>query len=600
MDERRRPWTASFSLWSRPVFVWGVWAGMFIAAFLFVWRYGHNVPYYDEWSLVYVLSGERSVDLEWLWSPRNGHRIAVPKLLLVGLHALAGWDFRNGMFACVVLLGLASAALVWAVGRSRGATRYSDALFPLLLLNWGHYDNMLWGWQFTQVLPIAIAVVLLAMIVRWRLAPPFPVAVIASIGVIALPLSGVPGLACAPGFALWLLEAGRRRWLWATGVMRRQALVIWALAGVALLLVPAYFVGLHGTGAPPPDALRIAKAVLSFLAHGFGLAAQTLWPWPIPVVWGLFAAATFCVLTAFWAEEASRRSYALALLFVLIALAGIVVSVGVGRPTTTFPHRYFLFAVPLLCWVYLAADLARRERTARAGRAAMLALSLAATVYNTSAGLSLASARSSAMGAFEADVRAGSPPSELIAHHQRTLLPYPETGGAYWHEGLGFSFDALRRAEIGAFAALVREADFREVAAEGIAERSFVNDPEAPVSGWIWEFIEPRHIAGVRMVPARHLSQGWEEVGASTLQWARRSGEPFANDRRYVHWWTEGEPSATVWIYDTVATLRIPLPDDALGAGASEAHPELWSLEVLLAEHDPPPATPYRDDRPAP
>src|SRR5690606_10373735 len=107
---------------------------MFVAALSFVARYGHNVPYYDHWSLVPVLSGEQPVDLQWLWDPRNGHRIAIPKLLLVSLQQLTDWDSRTGMYASVILLGVASGALVRAAGVRRGYTSFADVTIPLLLL----------------------------------------------------------------------------------------------------------------------------------------------------------------------------------------------------------------------------------------------------------------------------------------------------------------------------------------------------------------------------------------------------------------------------------------------------------------------------------
>ncbi len=35
---------------------------------------------------------------------------------------------------------------------------YADAFFPLLLRHWGHYENLPWSWQVTQVIPVVIAV----------------------------------------------------------------------------------------------------------------------------------------------------------------------------------------------------------------------------------------------------------------------------------------------------------------------------------------------------------------------------------------------------------------------------------------------------------
>src|SRR5262249_15865170 len=76
-----------------PGFVWGVWALMLLAGLALVRAFGQDVPFYDEWNMVAVLTGERPVDAAWLWSEHNGHRIPLPRLLLLALYRLSGNDF---------------------------------------------------------------------------------------------------------------------------------------------------------------------------------------------------------------------------------------------------------------------------------------------------------------------------------------------------------------------------------------------------------------------------------------------------------------------------------------------------------------------------
>ena len=111
---------------------------MAIAALAFVWRFGSDVPFWDEWNLVDALTGARPITLEWLWAPHNGHRIPLPKLLLLGLYKLSGGDFRVGMYFDVAALAAIAAAMMWASRRMRqGEPSYVDAVFPLLLLHLG-------------------------------------------------------------------------------------------------------------------------------------------------------------------------------------------------------------------------------------------------------------------------------------------------------------------------------------------------------------------------------------------------------------------------------------------------------------------------------
>src|SRR5262245_16270415 len=81
------------------VFVWGGWALMTLAALGFVHRYGAaNAPIADDWFNVPVITGEQPCSADWLWSAYRGHRMPLPRLILVGASRLPGLEFRLGMF----------------------------------------------------------------------------------------------------------------------------------------------------------------------------------------------------------------------------------------------------------------------------------------------------------------------------------------------------------------------------------------------------------------------------------------------------------------------------------------------------------------------
>src|SRR5262245_15499665 len=92
--------------------VWSVWAAMTAGGLGFITHFGSNVPYWGEWSMVDVVSGAKPLTLEWLWSPHNGHRVLLPRLVLLGLYKVSGVDFRVGMYFNIAVLAAASAALV--------------------------------------------------------------------------------------------------------------------------------------------------------------------------------------------------------------------------------------------------------------------------------------------------------------------------------------------------------------------------------------------------------------------------------------------------------------------------------------------------------
>jgi hypothetical protein len=88
---------------------------------------------------------------------------------------------------------------------------------------------------------------------------------------------------------------------------------------------------------------------------------------------------------------------------------------------------------------------------------------VAASSVGFRVGLEDAKDRDAQLTAFESDLRKGMPTSLLVARHYRTLLPWPEDGGAYFHAELTANFSELRKRRIGSFKSLRPEGGFREV-----------------------------------------------------------------------------------------------------------------------------------------
>src|SRR5262249_9379395 len=194
-------------------FVRVIWVIMFAAALAFVGRYGSSLPHHDEYGhMVPLLTGQHDLSLRTLWQQHNEYRWPLPKLLLYLLLKLTGADFRSGMFACVIALGGLSGAMILAARRLRGRTSYADALFPILFLHWGHYENMLMGCQICYVLPLCFACIILLIILHDRDGMTLKSSMLAGGCLVGLPLCGGSGVGLTPALAIWLGGVGVWGW----------------------------------------------------------------------------------------------------------------------------------------------------------------------------------------------------------------------------------------------------------------------------------------------------------------------------------------------------------------------------------------------------
>ena len=536
------------------IVVWGLWAAMLLLALLYVARYGVNVPYYDEWvGIVPILEGGREIDAAWLWSAHNDHRIPLPKLALLCLYGISGWDVRTGMFASVLLVAAAAALLMRSAAKSRNRTAYTDVLFPLILLNWGHYENFLWGWQVTQVIPVALVLAILATMVGGGLRPSAASGLACGLAVVALPLSGVPGLAYAPGLASWLGLVGWLRWRAGAPGDRPIALALWACAAVSVALVPLYFLHLTTSVRETPELLATVRTMVAFLTLSLGrpkMADSRLASYLIAFVLALGGlSALGMLLVAFRRLGTHLRERAFTLLLFLTGIVGLALSVGVARPgLVSFPPRYYVQTAPALIWIYFVWELSDRPQLGSLVRTSLVAVALAATGLNYAAGLDYARRSADRWDAFLADLKEGLPPSALVARHQRTLLPFPGESGAWGHLSLARGMNALRSTGVGIFVDLAPEGPLREVPITALATA------KAERSATLWDFDQPVKLLGLRLVAPR--SRAGEGIAPyATIDWRSATAE-FAPDRRY-HWWTGSEPEALIWIHDDVKELRI-------------------------------------------
>ncbi|MDH7513938.1 MAG: hypothetical protein QHH14_13405 [Clostridiales bacterium] len=152
----------------------GVWALVsipFLFLVLMVARYKVDVPEWDQWALVPLLekSYGGTLTLKDFWFQHNEHRLVFPKLLMVPLARLSGWNISYelalsillaaGIFFCLAIVMKKTFASVLGA-----RLRWPFIFLSLVVFSLNQVENWMWGWNiqiFLNVLAGAGAIVLL-------------------------------------------------------------------------------------------------------------------------------------------------------------------------------------------------------------------------------------------------------------------------------------------------------------------------------------------------------------------------------------------------------------------------------------------------------
>jgi hypothetical protein len=579
--------------------VWGIWAVMTIAALAFVWRFGSDVPFWDEWNIVNALTGAQPITIKWLWALHNGHRILLPKLLLLGLYKVSGGDFRVGMYFNVAALAAIAAAMIWASQRIRqGEPSYVDAVFPLLLLHLGHYENLLWSWQVTQIFPVIVVCGLLAVIAVYAFAPPTLAMVVAAIGVMTLPLSGIPGLAYAPVLVCWLAVTAIRAY---SRGKPRAAIALWVAAITTLILIVLYFHHYRSdTHLSLLKAPRLElKTAVIFVSGGLGPISSKLWPasggLTMLLMLGTLLALAWKGRT--WDQQGARAK---ALLIFFAAAACLVASFAFGRTGTGFVGRYSVLAAPVWCVTILALIVAFPAGMSRLVQFSLIVVLLLVTPVNVSASLRYAHEYNRRMKAFLVELQHGAPPEELVAHHVTSLCPcawggfakaglHQKWGGQAYSSGFPLNncvsyqewitacLRQLHDAKIGIYGRMnVQSHGIREIIPSpqtGFAitrAEATAPHPDAADQAVLLTPEHPLYIAGVRVrrpsgssyVPPDEV---WGQVDAKgrwvQVFWRLRGQADYMAPNRYVFLWDPGKDEQIAWIFGTIEQIALHFGD---------------------------------------
>lgn len=398
------------------VFVWSVWAAMSIALLWFVWHSTPRFPQKDEWAVVPYLTGEAPITWEWLWQPHNEHRIPLAKLLMIDLGPLTE-DFSLLAYIDAFLLIATAGGILFVLGRGRG-WHVADATIPMLLLHWGHWENLNWGFQFSFVFFTVLACWLLLAVVGSRSGLSGCRAVLFSIGLLLLPLLGAQGVVFVPFLAVWLFWAGVRNCKHGSKI---PGLAMVLCAGLAMGLAGLYCLALTKPAYHPdcPGSREFARACLEFLVAGWGTmchrfkrleACLTLLGYVV------FGAA---LIRAWWLRSERDRVFGLAV-FLSAALA-LTAAIAWGRsgfgPGSCCACRYCLLSMPGLLAGYLISDLYLSFTLRATAKMALFLLAALLLPFNYADGARQAATRADNDCGFVDDLDRGVPVPAVAQHY---------------------------------------------------------------------------------------------------------------------------------------------------------------------------------------
>jgi hypothetical protein len=390
-----------------------------------------RVPLAEDWFLVAPLTGHEPELFAWLWEQNNEHRTPLARLILLGTITAARGDFRAGGYLNAALLAATAAGLILFTRRIRGGrTDPADAVFPLLLMHFGHSHQVLFTWLLLFVASTSVTLVAgCALFARQSVASPRAAAA-AGIALLLLPLCGMNGLLFVPALTAYLLYAGRACWSGTRGWPVRRGVSRWLIAAGCgtLVLTTLYFVGYeHPWWNPPSPGVKPAfKTALKVLSLGFGPASEFWWAPGVAAAVALYLASLWRAFQNASARSGADRDYAIGAMLFLANAIGFAWVLGWARaahvPEFGIPTRYVLAVTPAVVASYLTWELSGSSIARIVQRSLAIGL-LVLVPFNTVAGHRFfADWYRAGMARLERDIDDGVPIAELAVRHQPFLV----------------------------------------------------------------------------------------------------------------------------------------------------------------------------------
>jgi hypothetical protein len=542
----------------------GIWLVLTLAAVAFVTFLGNRLPRWEDWFFVSSATGAQPIRLSWLWENVQGHRVPVSKLIYAVCYSSFGFNSKPILYLHVLLFSTLSVLLANAIQRVRGRWCYTDAFFPIVLLNLGQSEAFLWAQTAAYVTGSCLEAVLLIVIATNRGALDCTGLVLAAASLILLPLTSGGGLVFAAIMVPWLLYQGR--------LMRRTAEVpalkvhplALAAAAITVLIIGLYFVGYRALKLSyveeyvKPGVIAYAKTSVKYLSTAFGGGAVSPFRYlPGFLVVAITLAVGLCLGRVLLRGRLTGEPRAVGLAFFLMACVAVTAVVGLGRYSwgpTVLNSRYSACSVVVLIACYFVWELYAPTFLAPLGRMILFTASTWFLYANLQYGYTSAVAMKGAADDFLRDLRAAEPISRIVARHAGITY--------YSHKYLEDYLRQLRDSRIAPYDRLPPDRPLRvrmlptvPTEVHDIDWDHGVGRIRGPEPSLSFALKEPEFVTGLRFRFSQAdpegmrctMRVGWQRDGKTDLQYYRAVSEMFSG----------GEAEIVVYIDDRISRVVI-------------------------------------------
>ena len=145
-------------------YVAALFAGIILSIFIYVWIFGVNILYLDEWSFVPLVKEAQThgISFDMLFKQHNEHRVFFPRLFYLAMLPVSQMNSKLFMFMNMIMLFIVFSCF-YLIAKKQFSFSLSKIpvwiiIIPLFVFNFRQSQNLLWAFQIAFYMVLTFAV----------------------------------------------------------------------------------------------------------------------------------------------------------------------------------------------------------------------------------------------------------------------------------------------------------------------------------------------------------------------------------------------------------------------------------------------------------